>query len=287
MTEIAKDSTHWYDRSGQPVYTVLGANGQQVTPDIRHARKLGLLPGVTGILKVQSAPGLVNWLVDQALMAALTLPRVEGESLDNFKARAKRDSQQQAEQARDRGAECHTALELAVQRKPVADEWRPHIEAVDRALAEVGVDFLAGDAERSFAHPLGFGGKNDWHCKRQNVLLDYKTKPKIEGKKLAYDEHIQQLAACAAGLMPGATPRLLSVFVGIEDRRVEVVPWNELDASRGWAMFQAALTLWQLKNRYASGFPVDATGPQMTTAQRSPTAKAQTETNLFASTEAA
>lgn len=253
MADIAKDSTHWYDRSGKPVYEVPGADGRLVTPDIRHARKLGLLPGVTGVLKVQSAPGLVNWLVDQALMAALTLPRVEGESLDDFKARAKRDSQQQAETARDRGSELHTALEMAVQRKPLDNQWLPHIEAVDKALRAVGVDFLAGDAERSFGHPLGYGGKNDWHCKRQNVLLDYKTKPKIEGKKLAYDEHCQQVAACAEGLQMGAC-RLLNVFVGIEDRQVAVIEWKFDDASRGWAMFRAALTLWQLKNRYNSAF---------------------------------
>jgi hypothetical protein len=253
MADFAKDSTHWYDRSGKPVYEVPGADGRPVTPDIRHARKLGLLPGVTGVLKVQSAPGLVNWMVDQALMAALTLPRVEGESLDAFKERAKRDSGETGRKAADRGSELHTALELAVQHKPLDQQWLPHIEAVDKALRAKGVDFLAGDPERSFAHPLGFGGRNDWHCKRQGVLLDYKSKPRIEGKRLAYDEHVEQLAGCAQGLQMGAC-RLLNVFVGIEDRKVEVVEWDVNDASRGWAMFQAALTLWQLKNRYNSAF---------------------------------
>ena len=251
---VPSEGGHWYDRQGRQVELVPGTSGNMVKPDIRHARKLGLLPGVTSVLKVQAAPGLTNWLVDQALMAALTLPRVDGESLDAFKARAKRDSQQQSEKARDRGSELHTALELAVQRKPFAQEWMPHVEAVDKALRAVGVDFLAGDAEHSFAHPLGFGGKNDWHSRRQNVLLDYKGKPRIEGKKLAYDEHIQQLAACAQGLMPDQPARLLNVFVGIEDRKVHVEPWDENDASRGWQMFQAAMRLWQLKNRYNSSF---------------------------------
>ena len=259
MTDIAKDSTHWYDRSGNPVYTVKGAQGQDVTPDIRHARKLGLLPGVTGVIKVQSAPGLVNWLVDQALMSALTLPRVEGESLDDFKKRAARDSQEQSTKARDKGSEVHTALELAVQRRPFDNQWMRHVEAVDVNLRLHGVDFLAGDAERSFAHPLGYGGKNDCHSAAQNVLLDYKSKPRIEGgKKLAYDEHVQQLAACAQGLRIGGC-RLLSVFVGIEDAKVQVHEWPVDDCSRGWAMFQAALTLWQLRNRYNSAFsPMEA-----------------------------
>jgi len=252
-SDIATSAGHWYDRTGQMVETVPGAKGQPVKPDIRHARKLGLLPGVTSVIKVQSAPGLVNWMVDQALMAALTLPRVEGETLDAFKERARRDSQQQAEKARDKGSECHTALEMAVQRRPVAVEWLPHVDAVDKALRAVGVDFLAGDAERSFAHPLGFGGKNDWHSVKQGVLLDYKSKPKIDGRKMAYDEHVQQLSACAEGLLiPGC--RLLSVFVGIEDVQAHVHEWQADEASRGWQMFWHCMYLWQLKNRYNSAF---------------------------------
>ena len=234
---------------------VPGASNNMVKPDIRHARKLGLLPGVTSVLKVQSAPALVNWMVDQALMSALTLPRVEGESLDDFKKRAQRDSQEQGNKARDKGSELHTALELAVQGKRFDQQWLRHVEAVDTSLRLTSVDFLKGDAEHSFAHPLGFGGKNDWHSAKQGVLLDYKSKPRIDGRKLAYDEHIQQLTACAQGLMPGTTPRLLSVFVGVEDAKVIVHEWDDpLDCSRGWAMFQAALTLWQLRNRYNSAF---------------------------------
>lgn len=279
MADFAKDSTHWYDRSGKPVYQVAGADGRMISPDLRHARKLGLLPGVTGVLKVQSAPGLVNWMLDQALLSALTLPRVEGESLDDFKARAKRDSSETGRKAADRGSELHTALELAVCGKTFDQQFYPHVEAVDNALRAVGVDFLSGDAEHSFAHPLGFGGKNDWHSKRQGVLLDYKSKPRIDGRKLAYDEHIQQLAACAMGLCPAS--RLLSVFVGIEDRRVEVVPWTPADAAHGWEMFKAALKLWQLKNRYDSAFkPSDATEVKETTAQPATRAAGTTETIL-------
>lgn len=259
MTQpIAQDSTHWYDRAGNPVYTVKGAQGQDVTPDIRHARKLGLLPGVTGVMKVQAAPALTNWLVDQALMAALTLPRVEGETLDQFKARARQDSQQQSQNARDDGSSLHTALEMFAQQRPYESRWERHIEATyQNLLTEYGVDLVAGGAERSFAHQAGFGGKNDWHCRNQNVLLDYKSKQRIEDKKMVYDEHIQQLAACAQGLMPADRPRLLSVFVGIEDCGVLVHEWKPDDAARGWEMFKAALRLWQLKNNYDSSFSLE------------------------------
>src|SRR5436190_23373532 len=45
---------------------------------LRDARKLGLLPSVTNILGVITKPELTAWLQEQAVLAALTLPRLEG-----------------------------------------------------------------------------------------------------------------------------------------------------------------------------------------------------------------
>lgn len=254
MADIAKDSTHWYDRSGQPVHQVQGAKGKPVTPDIRHARKLGLLPGVTGVLRIQHAPGLERWKIMNALEAALTLPRNPDESLDDFLDRAEQDGRETGRKAADRGTELHTALELAVQGRSFDDRWRPHVAAVDRELLKVGVDFLKLDAERSFAHHLGFGGKNDGHSKAQRVVLDYKSKDKIEpGKRIWFDTHIAQLSACAEGLLiPDA--RKLNVFVGVDDVQVVIKEWTPEEGLFGWDLFVAALNLWQVANRYRSGF---------------------------------
>ena len=74
-TPRAAESTHWYTRDGIPRYTIIGANGKERNTTLRDARKEGLIPSVTTILKVASNPVLNQWIQKQVLMAALTLPK--------------------------------------------------------------------------------------------------------------------------------------------------------------------------------------------------------------------
>ena len=53
--------SHWYDKTGQLMHTVDGAKGQQVKPDLRHARKLDLAPGCTTIIKSANRDALNVW----------------------------------------------------------------------------------------------------------------------------------------------------------------------------------------------------------------------------------
>src|SRR5262249_48688686 len=62
-------------------------------------------------------------------------------------------------------------------------------------------------SEKSFAHPLGFGGKVDLHSPSSGIVVDFKTKDgdftELDSygkpKKLAWDQNIQ-LAAYQVGL---------------------------------------------------------------------------------------
>ena len=92
---MIKESTHWYDREGQPRYTLVGKNGRERGTTLRDAREFGFVPSVTSVLGIAAKPGLENWKIDQALLSALTLPRQEGESLDDFMRRAKQDAKEQ------------------------------------------------------------------------------------------------------------------------------------------------------------------------------------------------
>ena len=71
---IASESTHWYDKAGQPRYTVIGANGNERPTTLRDARKDGLVPSVTTVMSVAAKPGLEAWKLNQAFLSALTLP---------------------------------------------------------------------------------------------------------------------------------------------------------------------------------------------------------------------
>ena len=77
--------------------------------------------------------------------------------------------------------------------------------------------------------------------------MDFKTKAKLD-KRLAYDQNVQ-LAAYAWGLGIKA-PRLLNVFVGLEDGQVVVHEWDAAAAGKGLRVFKLALALWQEVKEY-------------------------------------
>lgn len=247
---FASESGHWYDaKTGEPRYEVQRADGNGLRPStVRDARKHGWLPSVSGILKVADRPGLNNWMLDQAYLACLTLPRIDGESLDAFKARAKRDAGAQSESARNEGTRIHGVLEAVDRGSPIHRQDLPFVEGVRQQLAFVG---MTGpwEAEKSFASRFGYGGKVDRHSREQNIVLDYKTKDDWEsGAKLAYDEHALQLAAYAHGLnMP--TAQLVNVFVSVKNPgKVFVHIWEPGDY---FERFLCLLEYWQRKNGFA------------------------------------
>ena len=91
-----KESGHWYTRTGAPMYTVKANNGQQRNTTLRDARKYDLVPSVTTILNVAAKPGLEAWKQQQILLAALTLPKAENESIDAYAERVLEDSKKQS-----------------------------------------------------------------------------------------------------------------------------------------------------------------------------------------------
>ena len=58
--------------------------GQMRPTTVRDAKQLGLFPSVTSIIKILSRPQLESWKQEQAVLAALTLPRKDGEPETEF-----------------------------------------------------------------------------------------------------------------------------------------------------------------------------------------------------------
>lgn len=110
-----EDGAHWYDRrTGKPVYEVPLKTDPTRTksPTLREARVLDLVPGATRITREKSRPGLQAWIIDQHIGAALTLPSIEGETMDERAKRVIRDAKAQVEKASSFGARMHEAIEL-------------------------------------------------------------------------------------------------------------------------------------------------------------------------------
>lgn len=250
-TEIKKDFAteggHWYDaKTGEPRYSIIGKNGKERNTTLRDARTLGLVPSVTTITKILEKPALGAWLQKQVLMAALTLTRKADESDEAWIDRIMEDSQAQSKSARDKGTLIHGAIERHAQGKMVEPEHFDIVNRVEIEMEKLSLDLKSGLSEKSFAHADGYGGKVDWHSTA--AVVDYKTKDKIEdGKTLAYDEHVMQLAAYAEGLGIVA-PRCVNVFVGVTDGKVVCVEHDAAAIGRGLRMFKLALAIWKEKN---------------------------------------
>lgn len=252
VKDHAAESGHWYTRDGEPKYTLIGKNGKLRNTTLRDARELDLVPSVTTILNVAAKPALTNWLQEQVLLAALTLPREENESEAVYIKRIMEDSKAQGRDAADLGTDIHAAIQGFFEGKKES-RFPFHVAACTKALEHTfgKVDWIC---EKSFAHEMGFGGKCDLYSPiRDGIVVDIKTKDFDEesmSKVKPYDEHMMQLAAYRVGFgLPDAT--CANVFVSRTNPDLVIVhQWAEDDIQRGWMMFCALLNFWQLKNNH-------------------------------------
>lgn len=253
---IAIESGHFYLPDGTPFYTCKSKDGSERPTTLRDARKVGAARSVSAILKLAAKPQLEEWKQRQVMLAALTLPRLTSEDDEAFCDRILRDSKEQGRKAAERGSALHGAIELSILGKPYSEEWRPHVLAVWATLSSMGIDLGDGEAERSFFHPSGYGGKVDWHSRSQNIVIDFKSKDSIVvDKQYAYDEQHIQLAAYNYGLLLPADARLVNVFIGVGDKRVLVHEWEPEDRKRMVGMFVDLLSYCKKKDEYDPTLP--------------------------------
>lgn len=237
---IASESTHWYDRDGNPRYTIVGANGKERNTTLRDARTQGYVPSVTTIIRCAAAPALEKWKRNQVLLAALTLPRMPDESEADWLARVEQDWQEQGKAAAERGTAIHAAIERAIGKLTFAEQWQRFVDAATLALPAAE----HWSAERSFAHSFGYGGKTDLH--NFDWVIDVKTKDGELPAKL-FDDHLMQLAAYRHGL--GLTDARCGIlFVGRDQPVASFVEASADDLTRGWGMFAALLDYWYAKS---------------------------------------
>ena len=242
------ESTHWYGRTGLPAYTVTGLNGKERPTTLRDARKQGLAPSTTTIIRSAAAPALERWKVNQGILAALTLPRKEGESDEAYLARVVQDSKEQARKAAEKGTAIHAAIQGDYEDAETPPEYAAHVIGA-AAVVEKHTGWHDWTPERSFYHPLGYGGKVDLSC--DGWVIDFKTKEyKPEDDLKAWDEHAMQLAAYREGLGQ-KHDRCAIVYVStLVPGLANVIPIGEDELQRGWAMFQGLLAYWKAKAGY-------------------------------------
>lgn len=245
-------SSHWYDpATGHAMHTVIAkGTGLPRPTTLADARKLGLVPSCTTILRVIDKPALNSWLREQAVLAALTTPRVEDEDLDAFVSRVLSvDAEQEAQKARDFGILIHAQIEGALNGVPVLRDAETFILPVLSILK----DFGRVVATEKIVFGTGYAGTLDALFESNELLLvDLKTtKAKVLPKE-AYPEHQLQLAAYAAALGNTGEDRIRTINVYVSSVRpgevsvCENTNWTE-DYENG---FMPILRYWQWVNRF-------------------------------------
>jgi len=210
---------------------------------------------------VKAAPGLEAWKMNNLLLSALTLPHVDGETLEEYAKRVKADAEEQGKKAREKGTIIHGQLERFYLGESIDQEYAGICSDVDMLLSgRYGITRLNVEAEKSFATDYGYGGKVDLVCRDKNIVVDFKTTEfTLDGKgntmkkgkkeKLHWPDHVVQLAAYREGVMMH-TANVLNVFVSTLDGSVHVHEWDDEDVCNGMTEFLLLHNLWRHTKKY-------------------------------------
>ena len=261
-----ESSSHWYFPDGTPLHEVPRADGKGSRPtSLRDARKLGLFPSVTNVLSILAKPALDAWKQEQAILAALTLPRTENEPLDAFARRVVADMQSEVGRAADLGSAVHAAIEGYAQGR-----WLPEDKQV-ASLFEPARQWFDADVvavhsvEIAAAHTKwGYAGRVDLVATLKSTgrptVIDFKTQKTRRDKDggfkpilhdtwpLQLEAYRQALASRDKGLADAA---IASVVIGSsEPVPVVVKVWDNADTSGFFRAFLAARELWVWQRNY-------------------------------------
>lgn len=245
-------SPKWYKPIGNgqlsPLWTLPKADWSgEKTPTLRDARKLGLLPSVTEILKVIHKPALDIYKQNQILQSALTLPRIDGEDLDSFALRVELDSDQHRQSSADLGTRIHAAIAGSLQGQPVSEEMFPYLAGwitwrnLTKGFKIISTEAQVGSEKLGYAGTLDLSARIDSHI----GIYDFKSQDVKDGTPKFYPEWAMQLAAYAKCIAPNC--RLASVVIptGEADRGKMFLHVWPREQSYYFDAFSHAFGLWR------------------------------------------
>lgn len=263
MSEVVRfeDSAHWYEVDGTPAYTRKSKSGTERNTTLRDARKENLVPSVTTVLRILSNPFLERWKLENLLTAALSLPEIEGESVQDYAERVWEDANTISEGARNFGTNLHDAIERRLRLGTMdgmvcTEDVTEHLAEFDKwAQANVikvhAVEFTVVGQE-------GYAGKVDAlleHRVHGLCYTDWKSQNIRPGKKPTfYDSWPRQLAAYRHAHNPDGA--LLSVVMDKNEASPPIEKlWTQAEAEIGLKTFLQTLELWQTLKNYKPLMP--------------------------------
>ena len=243
-------SQHWYcAKTGEPRYTTIGKNGKERSTTLRDAKANPgtLVPSVSTINGQLSKDGLNTYFQQEAILATLANPRLDGEDEKEYISRVIELSKKKSQEAMTRGTLIHDFIEAFYNQEYML-EMPTYVRKVDDAItAHFGAQLWI--AEQSLVNQEGYGGKCDLYCKPRHdfggVVIDFKTTEKSPSDLTPYLEHTLQLAAYRKVLAPSA--RCANVYINGTTNEVAIYEHSEQDIRDGYEMFLCLLKIYKLK----------------------------------------
>lgn len=245
---------HWYTPEGVPQYEAT----------LREARKQNLYPSPTSILGIMHSSGLERWKVNQAIAAAIEVPRGAAEAEDAYGARLAERAEQLRNQAAELGTLVHDGIEKMISGR-LWDEGQPILQV----FHEWSRDNIKAHewTERVLVnHQLGVAGKADalvyFTGEAAKIvgeapcLVDWKTQRMKKNraknpvyKPNYYNKWVMQLAFYASCEM--VPPPIVSVAINTTEPETPYLKlWTEEERESALIAFKAALALWQYEKNY-------------------------------------
>ena len=240
------ESGHWYTQEGEPMYKITGANGKERNTTLADARKLGLVPSVTGIIGVSAKPALERWKITEAIKSTMVLNIEADETIDEYVSRCREHSKLIGTKSAERGSEIHHEIEQGFVSGKSSESYLAIMDWLNETYP-----LEKWKAEDSFCAKQGYGGKIDLYSE-SGIFIDFKTKDDLKGKdpkRLVYDEHGMQLSAYVQGCGFDKAERV-SIFVDREETSlISCHIWDDTHEKHK-AMFNSLLEFWKLNKNY-------------------------------------
>jgi hypothetical protein len=253
---IATEAGHWYTQTGAPCHEVPNKSkpGEMRPTTKGDARKLNLSPSVSLISNLLAKEGVEKWKRDHLMASAVEVIRNPLEGDQAYMDRVWECYTERTTRARELGTLIHGEIEKNLGGGFCDEAYERHVSAALAAVDDwCGLEGLA--VEKSFSHPLGYGGRVDVH-KRELLdstgwVLDFKTTEFAETKlPRTYDNHAIQLAAYREGLgMSSARCAIIYVSTSVPGL-THLVELSQDELERGWDIFERLVELWQIVNNY-------------------------------------
>jgi hypothetical protein len=265
---------HAYTVTGEARHyqkTKPGAKNPSRTTTIRDIKDQKLLPSVTEICRMLSAPSLEEYRIGQVIQACFEDTPSAGEDFQNYQRRIKDRAGEDAAGAADLGTIIHDSLETYLsdhdnwdgttkvempdgRSVPIREFVLPAAIVVDQlGIADKVCESVVVNPELGYAGTVDLYGHrlSDQDGNKQLVVVDFKSKRTKPGQVVEpIETHPIQIAAYIGALTPPWSMYFnaegYNIYISTtEIGRVDVVHYSTDTISRSQRIFEHLLALWR------------------------------------------